>query len=86
MGGVHGPFWKYISQRADKQIAADMSVVGHYHTYTPAARARSYTVNGSLIGITPYSMSFGFEEPVQAYFLVHSKFGIVGQRPLFVDS
>lgn len=85
MGGVHGPFWKYISQRADKQIAADLSVVGHYHTYTPAARARSYTVNGSLIGITPYSMSFGFEEPIQAYFLVHSKFGVVGQRPLFVD-
>lgn len=86
MGGVHGPFWKYISQRADKQIQADLSVVGHYHTYTPAARARAYTTNGSLIGVTPYSMSFGFEEPIQAYFLVHSKFGVVGQRPLFVDS
>lgn len=85
MGGVHGPFWKYISQRADKQIKADLSVAGHYHTYTPAARGRSYIVNGSLIGATPYSLNFGFEEPIQAYFLVHSKYGVVGQRPLFVD-
>lgn len=85
MGGVHGPFWKYITQRADKQVKADLSCCGHYHTYTPAARGRSYTVNGSLIGATPYSLSFGFEEPIQAYFLVHSKYGIVGQRPLFVD-
>lgn len=85
MGGVHGPFWKYISQRADKQIKADLSVAGHYHTYTPAARGRAYIVNGSLIGATPYSLNYGFEEPIQAYFLVHSKYGIVGQRPLFVD-
>ena len=47
--------------------------------------ARSYTVNGSLIGATPYSLSYGYEDPAQAYFLVHSKYGIVGQRPLFVD-
>lgn len=86
MGGVHGPFWKYITQRADKQLKADLSVAGHYHTYTPAARGRSYTVNGSLIGATPYSMNFGYEDPVQAYFLVHSKYGIVGQRPMFVDA
>ncbi len=85
LGGVHGPLWKCITQRWDKQIKADLTCCGHYHTYTPAARGRSYIVNGSLIGATPYSLSFGYEDPIQAYFLVHSKYGIVGQRPLFVD-
>ena len=85
LGGVHGPYWKYITQKADKQVQANMSVCGHYHTYTPAAQGRCYTVNGSLIGATPYSLAYGFEEPCQGYFLVHSKYGIVGQRPLFVD-
>ena len=85
MGGVHGPLWKALSQRWDKQIPADLTCVGHYHQYTPAALGRSYIVNGSTIGISPYSMSFGKEPPAQAYFLVHSKYGIVGQRPLFAE-
>lgn len=85
LGGVHGPYWKYITQKADKQIRADLSACGHYHTYTPAAQGRAYTVNGSLIGATPYSLAYGYEEPCQGYFLVHNKYGIVGQRPLFVD-
>jgi hypothetical protein len=86
MGGIHGPAWKTISQRWDKQIKADLTCFGHYHTYTPAAWARAYTANGSLIGVSPYSMQFGFEPPMQAYFLVHDKYGIVGQRPLFVGT
>lgn len=84
LGGVHGPLWKVISQKWDKQRKADLTICGHYHTLTPAALARPYIVNGSTIGITPYGMSFGYEEPAQMYFLVHDKFGIVNQRPLFV--
>lgn len=84
LGGVHGPLWKVISQKWDKQKKADLTVCGHYHTLTPAALARPYIVNGSTIGVTPYGMSFGYEEPAQMYFLVHDKFGIVNQRPLFV--
>lgn len=84
MGGVHGPLWKVISQRWDKQIRADLTTCGHYHTFTPASRGRAYTVNGSLIGATPYSLQYGFEEPIQAYYLVHSKYGVVAQRPMFV--
>jgi len=86
MGGVHGPLWKVLSQRWDKQIKADLTVAGHYHTMTPAAPGRPYTVNGSLIGPSPYSLSFGAEPPLQGYFLLHSRYGIVEQRPLFVDS
>lgn len=85
LGGVHGPLWKVISQKWDKQHKADLTVCGHYHTLTPASLARPYIVNGSTIGITPYGMSFGYEPPAQMYFLVHEKYGIVGQRPLFVD-
>ena len=86
LGGIHGPLWKAISQKMDKQIKADLTICGHYHTYTPSALARGYIVNGSNIGATPYSLNFGYEPPSQAYFLVHSKYGIVNQRPLFVDS
>lgn len=85
LGGVHGPLWKVISQKWDKQFKADLTVCGHYHTLTPASLARPYIVNGSTIGITPYGMSFGYEPPAQMYFLVHEKYGIVGQRALFVD-
>jgi hypothetical protein len=85
LAGVHGPLWKVVSQTWDKQQKADLTVCGHYHTLTPASLARPYIVNGSTIGITPYGMSFGYEPPAQMYFLVHEKYGIVGQRPLFVD-
>jgi hypothetical protein len=86
LGGVHGPLWKVISQKWDKQHKADLTVCGHYHTLTPASLARPYIVNGSTIGITPYGMSFGYEPPAQMYFLVHDRYGLVGQRPLFVNS
>lgn len=85
MGGIHGPAWKVISQRWDKSIHADLTCFGHYHTYTPTAIGRPYICNGSTVGVSPYSISFGSEPPAQAYFLVHSKYGIVGQRPLFAE-
>lgn len=85
LGGVHGPLWKVISQTWDKQYKADLTVCGHYHTLTPASMGRPYMVNGSVIGVTPYGLNFGFEPPAQMYFLVHNKYGIVNQRALFVD-
>jgi hypothetical protein len=86
LGGIHGPLWKAISQKWDKQIKADLTCCGHYHTYTPASRARQYIVNGSTVGASAYGMQFGFEDPIQAYFVVHDRYGIVGQRPLFVNA
>lgn len=85
LAGVHGPLWKWVTQKADKQIRADLTICGHYHSYTPSSLSRGYALNGSTIGTTPYGMAFGQEPPAQMYFLVHSKYGIVGQRPLFVD-
>lgn len=85
LGGIHGPAWKCITQVWDTQIKADLTCFGHYHTYTPAAPGRAYMANGSLIGVSPYSMQFGNEPPIQAYFVMHSKYGVVNQRPLYVD-
>ena len=87
MGGVHGPLWKVISQKWNHQVPADLTVCGHYHSLNFAGLSRPYIVNGSTVGISPYSLSFstGAEPPAQAYFLVHSKYGIVGQRPLFAE-
>lgn len=88
MGGVHGPLWKVISQKWNHQVKADLSICGHYHSLTFSSLSRPYLVNGSTVGMSPYSMSFstGAEPPAQAYFLVHSKYGIVGQRPLFAEA
>ena len=86
LGGVHGPLWKVISQKWNNQIMAVHTDCGHLHTYTPSAPGRPYSVNGSLIGLSAYSMHFGFEEPIQAYHLIHSEYGIVNQRPMLVDT
>lgn len=85
LGGLHGPLWKVISQTWNNQVDADLTCVGHWHSYTPAALARPYICNGSTIGVSPYSLNFGAEPPAQAFFLMHSRYGLVGQRPLFVD-
>lgn len=85
LGGVHGPLWKAITQTWDNQVAADLTVCGHYHTWTPASLNRPYIVNGSTIGVSPYGMQFGSEPPAQMFCLIHSKYGLVGQRPLLVD-
>jgi len=86
MGGVHGPLHKVITQKWDKQIKADLTCTGHYHTYTPAStlKSRNYIVNGSTIGAAPYGLGFGYEDPIQAFFLVHNRYGLVAQKPLLV--
>jgi hypothetical protein len=81
IGGITIPIRKKLAAW-DKAQRADLTVMGHFHQFMDGG---DFLVNGSLIGVTPYSMQFGFEEPIQSYFLIHSKFGIVGQRPLFVD-
>lgn len=86
LGGVHGPLWKVISQTWDKQVKADLSICGHYHTLTPSSISRPYMVNGSVIGVTPYGMSFGYEPAAQIYFLMHSKYGVINQRALYLDT
>lgn len=88
MGGVHGPLWKVITQKWDKQIKSDLTCVGHYHQYTPAAslQGRNYMVNGSTIGAAPYGMGFGYEDPMQAFFCIHNQYGLVAQKPLFVNT
>lgn len=86
LAGIHGPLWKAISETWDNQIAADLTCIGHYHSWTPASLARPYMVNGSTIGLSPYGAFFGNEPPSQMMFLVHRRYGFIEQTPLFVDS
>lgn len=85
LAGIHGPLGKVINETWNKQIRADLTCIGHYHTLIPAGLERRYIANGSTIGMAPYGLAFGFEPPAQAMFIVHKKYGIIGQRPLFVD-
>ena len=84
--GLHGPLFKAIREVWDLQHKADLTCVGHYHTYTPAAslKSRNYVCNGSTIGAAPYGMHFGYEDPMQAFFLIHNKYGLVAQKPILV--
>lgn len=85
LAGVHGPLWKVISEVWDNQINADLTCIGHYHMWTPAALSRPYMVNGSTIGINPYGLGFGEEEPAQMFFLVHPKHGFIEQTQILVN-
>lgn len=83
VGGITIPLNKFIS-RANVGREADMTCIGHWHSYTPGRRS---TVNGSLIGYNEYAASrgFEFEPPQQASFLVDSQYGVCMQTPIWVE-
>lgn len=64
---------------------ADMTVIGHYHQYSPGQRI---VTNGSLIGYNPFALSVKatFEPPQQAFFLIDSKRGPCMHTPIWCDS
>ena len=68
---------KYIS-RVNQSRHADHDLGGHFHTLE---FHKFYTVNGSLIGCTPYSLSSGFpaNDPEQALLVVDKDLGIVNR-------
>ena len=85
MGGVGGvtiPLIKFVN-RANSQTRADLDFVGHFHQLT---FHNQFVVNGSLIGVTPYSVGCGFsyERPQQGFILVHEKHGVISQAPILV--
>lgn len=68
----------------DKGRTADITNCGHFHSY---ASETNIVRNGSLIGYGPYSIEVkaGYEPPRQAYYLVDSKHGKLGDHPVWVD-
>ena len=68
-GGVGGPTIpvnKAIA-RYDTARQADLTLLGHFHQFFDGGR---FLINGSVIGTTAFSLSFGHEEPKQAFFLI----------------
>ncbi len=85
-GGVQGPYM-YLNRRIyqwDEGIKADYSVQGHLHCYTVGTRR--WLINGSLIGYSPYALTFGSEAqpPIQSFFLMDKKRGPTVQIPILV--
>lgn len=88
MIGALGPIirgdHKKRSRNAQVDMAYDVLLGGHWHQYIHITRL---IVNGSLKGYDEYAHSnnFGFEEPQQALWITHPKYGITYRMPVLVD-
>lgn len=85
VGGITIPLNKRLAQWNSTQ-RCDLTVLGHYHQFFDGGR---FLVNGSMIGYNNFAKNFGFtyEDPQQAFFLVHARKG--GQKsvvaPIWLD-
>lgn len=88
MIGALGPIMrgdhKKRSRNAQIDLAYDVAMMGHWHTYMHLTRL---LVNGSLKGYDEYANSnnFGFEPPQQSLHLTHPKHGVTYRMPVYCD-
>lgn len=88
MIGALGPIirgdHKKRSRNAQIDMGYDVMICGHWHSYLHLTRL---IVNGSLKGYDEYAYSnnFGFEQPQQALWVTHPKYGITYRMPVYVD-
>lgn len=88
MIGALGPIirgdHKKRSRNAQVDMGYDVMLCGHWHQYLHLTRL---IVNGSLKGYDEYAYSnnFGFEQPQQALWVTHPKYGITYRMPVYVD-
>jgi hypothetical protein len=82
VGGITIPINKAVSAW-NQATRADLDVMGHFHQYTDG---ESFIVNGSLIGVNPWSLKMKFkpEPPKQTMYLIDSKYGKTGRFPIFI--
>jgi hypothetical protein len=83
VGGITIPLQKWV-YRQDQGIKADHSFFGHFHQLT---MGQNWSVNGSLIGATPYGMKLGFapERPQQLLRCIDSERGFTISAPILTD-
>lgn len=85
VGGITIPVNKALAQW-DQAVHADLTLFGHFHQLIDGRR---FLGNGSVIGYNTYAQAIkaGFEEPVQAFFLIDARNG--GQKtvtaPIFLS-
>ena len=75
---------KKRSRNAQIGMEYDTMLLGHWHQYIHHSRV---IVNGSLKGLDEYAYTnnFGYEEPQQALWVNHPKYGITYRMPVKVD-
>lgn len=75
---------KKRSRNGQIDMDYDTMILGHWHQYIHHSRV---IVNGSLKGYDEYAYnnSFGFEQPQQALWITHPKYGITFRMPVYVD-
>jgi hypothetical protein len=83
VGGITVPLTKWI-YRQDVGIRADHTFLGHFHTLTLGS---GFSINGSLIGPTAYSLKLGFppERPQQLMRFIDSERGFTLSAPILTD-
>ena len=83
VGGLTVPLNKAI-YGWNRGHRADLDVLGHFHQFFDGG---SFIVNGSLIGYNAYALAIKAspEPPVQAFFLIDSKFGKTVVCPIILE-
>ena len=84
--GVLGPVVRgdYKKRARNSQINMDYDTltIGHFHQYV---HLRKLIINGSLCGYSSYAYinNFPYEEPTQALWLNHPKYGLTYRMPVY---
>lgn len=75
---------KKRSRNAQVDMEFDTQIMGHWHQYIHHSRV---IVNGSMKGYDEYAYgnNFGFEQPQQALWLTHPKYGITYRMPVYCE-
>lgn len=83
IGGIYIPLMKFLL-RANQQIKANISCMGHWHT---AIKIPEAIINGSVCGFDAYAMRYGFspEPPTQQFQIVDSKRGFTVNCPIILS-
>lgn len=84
IGPVKRGHRKKLSRDSEVRRPWDTMCHGHFHTYSPGPRIIG---NGSLVGLSEYSMAgnFEFEPPQQALWITNPSFGITYHLPVFAE-
>ena len=82
IGGITIPINKSIAQW-NQSRKVDLDVLGHFHQFFDGGK---FIVNGSVIGINPYSISIKaeYDVPKQTFFLMDKEKGKTIVAPIFV--
>ena len=86
--GAIGPLMRGNQKKQARNQAInqeyDLMICGHWHQYIHLTRM---IVNGTLKGMDEYAYqsNFSFEEPSQALWMTHPKYGITYRMPVYVQ-